>query len=59
MADAEHELEPTQAIPTTDGKPLVVPIPTREAFNDVVRKVAGLRKRPAEKDQPPEQSGSD
>jgi hypothetical protein len=51
--------KPTQEIPTTDGEPLIVPVPTRGEFDDVVRKVAGLRKRPAGKDQPPEQSESD
>jgi hypothetical protein len=55
MADEKHE-KPTQAIPTKDGQPLVVPVPSREDFAGVVRKVAGLRKRPAGKDQPPEQS---
>lgn len=55
----EHRPEPTQAIPTKDGEPLVVPVPSRDAFGSVVRKVAGLRKRPVGKDQPPAQSESD
>jgi hypothetical protein len=61
MADDKHEQEPTQEIPTTDGEPLVVPVPTRGAFDDLVRKVAGrgLRKRPAETDAPPDRSESD
>jgi hypothetical protein len=55
----EDESEPTQTIPTTDGEPLTIPVPSRDAFGSVVRRVAGLRKRPAEKDPPPERSESD
>jgi len=57
MAD-EHEAEPTQEIPTTDGEPLIVPVPSREDFDRLVRKVAGpgLRKRPDETDPPPQRS---
>lgn len=58
MADEKQE-KPTQTIPTTDGEPLIVGVPTRGEFDDVVTKVAGLRKRPAGKDQPPERSASD
>jgi hypothetical protein len=58
MSD-DHEPEPTQAIPTTDGEPLIVSVPSRGEFDSLVRKVAGLRKRPDETDEPPEQSESD
>jgi hypothetical protein len=58
MADEKPD-KPTQAIPTKDGEPLVVPVPSREDFASVIRKVAGLRKRPAETNPPPEQSESD
>jgi hypothetical protein len=58
MADDTHKVEPTQEIPTTDGEPLVVPVPSREDFDSLVRKVAGpgFRKRPAEKAPPSKQS---
>jgi hypothetical protein len=45
--------------PKGKGKPLDIPIPTRGEFDSFVRKVAGRpagRKRPAEKDPPPERS---
>jgi hypothetical protein len=58
MADEKPD-KPTQTIPTKDGQPLVVPVPSRDDFLGVVRKVAGLRKRPAETGKPPEQSESD
>lgn len=60
MADDEHEPEPTQTIPAKDGD-LEVPVPSRDHFLGVVKKVAGpgLRKRPDGTDGPPEQSGSD
>jgi hypothetical protein len=55
---AKQEPEPTQAIPTKDGKPLIVPVPSREDFDQLVKRVAGLglRKPPAETDPPPQQS---
>ena len=60
MNENGREPEPTQEIPTKDGQPLVVPVPSRRDFLSVVEKVAGgLRKRPAETDEPPEQSESD
>jgi hypothetical protein len=52
MVDDEQKPVPTQEIPTKDGEPLVLPVPSREGFGSVVRKVAGLRKRPAATDQP-------
>jgi hypothetical protein len=57
MADDDHEPEPTQTIPAKDGD-IEVPIPSREDFLNVVRKVAGpaLRKRPDETNRPPERS---
>jgi hypothetical protein len=55
MADEQQD-KPTQMIPAKDGD-IEVPIPSREDFLSVVEKVAGgLRKPPAEKDRPPEQS---
>jgi len=58
MSD-DHEREPMQHVPTADGEGLNIPVPSRQDFLGVVRKVAGLHKRPAETDQPPEQSESD
>jgi hypothetical protein len=60
MAENEQD-KATQEIPTTDGDPLTVPVPTRGEFDSVVRKVAGrgLRKPPAETDEPPDRSESD
>jgi hypothetical protein len=57
MAD-DHDEEPTQNVPTVDGEPLKVPVPSRKDFLSVVEKVAGggFRKQPAEKDQPPERA---
>src|SRR5947209_5515582 len=54
MAENQSERQPTQ---TTD-KGLAIPTPSREDFDAFVRKVAppAGRKRPAETDQPPEQS---
>ncbi|MGD0454886.1 MAG: hypothetical protein ABSB69_14935 [Solirubrobacteraceae bacterium] len=57
MADKDAQ-EPTQMIPAKGGD-IEVPVPSREDFLSVVEKVAGLRKPPAETDQPPEQSESD
>jgi hypothetical protein len=56
----ERDDKPMQAIPAKDGD-LEVPIPSRDEFLNVVDRVAGrgLRKRPDEKDWPPEQSESD
>jgi hypothetical protein len=42
------------------GKPVEIRVPTRGEFENLVRKVARSRsgrKRPAETDRPPEQSG--
>jgi hypothetical protein len=58
MADEKPEQQATQMIPAKDGD-IEVPVPSREDFLSVVEKVAGLRKPPAETDQPPEQSESD
>jgi hypothetical protein len=57
MAD-KHETEPTQEIPTKGGEPLIVPVPSREDFDRLVRKVAGpgLRKPPDETAPPPQRS---
>jgi hypothetical protein len=57
MAEDEHEPEPTQTIPAKDGD-IEIPVPSRDDFLGVVKKVAGpgLRKRPAETDQPPQRS---
>ncbi len=54
---ADEGAEATQAIPAKDGD-LEVPIPSRKDFLRVVEKVSGpaVRKRPAEKDQPPPRS---
>jgi hypothetical protein len=59
MADKKLA-KPTQTIPAKDGD-IEVPIPSRDDFLSVVKKVAGpgLRKRPAETDEPPERSESD
>jgi hypothetical protein len=56
----KHEPEPTQTIPAKDGD-IEVPVPSRDDFLGVVKKVAGsrLRKRPDETDAPPERSESD
>ena len=57
MSEPEEPTQKTQ--PKGKGKPLDIPIPTRGEFEAFVRKVAGSpagRKRPAEKDPPPEQS---
>jgi hypothetical protein len=59
MQMAENDAaKPTQEIPTTDGEPLIVAVPSREDFDQMVRKVAGpgLRKRPDETDPPPQRS---
>lgn len=57
MSDDKHEQEPTQTIPAKDGD-IEVPIPSRDDFLGVVKKVAGpgLRKRPDGKDRTPERS---
>jgi hypothetical protein len=36
MADDKHEPEPTQAIPTTDGEPLVVPVQFLREYESVI-----------------------
>jgi hypothetical protein len=57
MSD-DHEQDPTQWIPAKDGD-IEVPIPSRDDFLSVVKKVAdapGVRKRSAEKDSQREQS---
>jgi hypothetical protein len=49
----------TQKTQPKKGEPVEIPIPTREEFVNLVEKVAGPpagRKRPAEKDRPPERS---
>lgn len=59
---AENEQEPTQIIPAKDGD-IEVPIPSREDFDRLVRKVAvrpdELRTPLGEKDAPPDRSDSD
>jgi len=54
MPQHDRDKQPTQ---TTD-KGLKIPVPTRDEFDQFVKKVAppAGRKRPAETDQPPEQS---
>jgi hypothetical protein len=54
MAEPRERDEPKQKTPAGQR----IPIPTREAFDRFVRKVAGpgVRKRPDEKDPPPERS---
>jgi hypothetical protein len=49
-----EDREPTQKTP----KGLEIPVPKRRSFDDLLKKVAPPvgRKRPAGKDQPPEQS---
>lgn len=56
--DKRDEREPTQMIPAKDGD-FEVPIPSREDFLNVVKKVAGapgVRRRSGETDRPPERS---
>jgi hypothetical protein len=56
MTEPDANARPVQE---TD-KGLKIPVPTREEFDEFVRKVAGPprgRKRPDESDSPPEQSG--
>jgi hypothetical protein len=36
----DHEPEPTQAIPTTDGEPLIVPVPKRDDVMAFLEKTA-------------------
>ncbi len=51
----DHPVEPKQTTPAGHR----IPIPTRETFERLVKKVApppASRKRPAETDEPPEQS---
>jgi hypothetical protein len=58
MAD-DHAAEPTQWTQPKKGEPVKIPVPTRGAFEELVRKVAGGlagRKRPADSIPPPEQS---
>jgi hypothetical protein len=58
MSD-DKQKEPKQIIPAIDGD-IEVPIPSRDDFLRTVEKVApGLRRPPAETDEPPEQSESD
>jgi hypothetical protein len=60
MADDEHDAEPTQQTKPAKGKPLTIPVPTHEDFDEFVKKVAGPprgRKRPDGSDSPPERSG--
>lgn len=57
--DDTHHPEPTQKTQPKKGQPVEIPIPKRRDFDQFVKKVAGPpagRKRPAETDQPPEQS---
>ena len=56
LADVGNEKQPPKQ---TTPKGLEIDVPEREEFDALVRKVAGPpagRKRPAETDQPPEQS---
>ena len=55
MADASERRRPTKQ---TTPKGQEIPVPKRRDFDDVLRKLAppAGRKRPAEKDPPPEQS---
>jgi hypothetical protein len=55
MAEDRKTDEPKQTTPAGHR----IPVPTREAFDRMVRKIAlgpAGRKRPAETDEPPEQS---
>ena len=48
----------TQKTHPAEGRPIEIPTPTKGEFDEALAKLAppAGRKRPAEKDQPPEQS---
>jgi hypothetical protein len=50
--------EPMQKTQPKKGKPIEIPVPKRSVFDAALKKVAppAGRKRPGEKDPPPEQS---
>jgi hypothetical protein len=55
MIEPTQRDEPKQTTPAGHK----IPVPTREDFDQMIRKVAppGSRKRPDETDEPPERSG--